>query len=134
MSTDIHDKIKSEVERRLAIARAATPGPWMAATHTGRKDGVSLVGATANRGTGRAVAVFADSNVYQRAADAEHAALHDPADAIRRYTHALAILDRHPLCSDDACAGGDCHRCAEFMPCDPITDLATSLGLETTDG
>lgn len=136
MSTDIHAKISAEVERRLAIARAATPGPWMAATHTGRKDGVSLVGATANRGTGRAVAVFADSNVYQRAADAEHAALHDPADSIRRYEYALKVLTRHAI--KPVWNGGDLlhYRCAfcgriESPACDDVADLAESLGIDT---
>lgn len=49
---------------------AATDGPWIAVTDTGRKDGVALVGAEADRGTGRAVAVLAGTN-GRRHADAE---------------------------------------------------------------
>lgn len=154
MSTDTHDKIRSEVERRLAIARAASPGPWMAATHTGRKDGVSLVGRIEDRGTGKAVAVFAGANVHQRANDAEHTALHDPADAIRRYAGITALLDemdkwRHRVVEDcwhtcpaateeregeTTCnpdAGDQCDCGLEYRRNALLALLAESLGIDT---
>lgn len=134
--SDIHDKIRSELERRLAIARAASPGPWMAATHTGRKDGVSLVGRVEDRGTGKAVAVFAGADVHQRANDAEHTALHDPADSIRRYEYAQKVLTRHA--TKAVWNGGDllhyrCDFCGriESPACDDVADLAESLGIDT---
>ncbi len=137
MSADLHDQIRAEVERRLGIARAASKGPWMAATHTGRKDGVSLIGRVEGRGTGgQAIAVFAASDVYQRAKDAAHAALHDPADAIRRYEYALKVLDRHD--TKPVWNGGDLlhYRCAfcGIAPhiCADVRDLATSLGIEVS--
>lgn len=90
--TTLHDQVKAEVQRRLALAKAATPGPWISASNTRRKDGVALVGAMANRGTGRAVAVLADIDVRQRHCDAAFIADHDPVDAIRRHEAALKVL------------------------------------------
>jgi hypothetical protein len=68
------DRPPLDLDAIRARADAATPGPWMHATHTGRKDGVSLVGQISKRGTGQAVAVLADSDVRQRAKDAEFVA------------------------------------------------------------
>lgn len=57
-----------------ARADAASKGPWISATDTGRKNGVSLIGATADRGTGKAIAVLAAPDVRQRAVDADFVA------------------------------------------------------------
>lgn len=138
MSTDIHDKIRSEVERRLAIARAADGHELF--------DGTGIVSMTSPNHPKRTVAL--PSHI------ATFAALHDPADAIRRYAHALKILeDHHPVARDGspAWASSDgrawCWTCTglegagKFLiaapsPCPPITDLAESLGIDTggTDG
>lgn len=72
------EQMRAAAQRLRTLAEAATPGPWMHATNTGRKDGISLVGAMANRGTGKAVAVFAEPDVRQRAADAAYVAAMHP--------------------------------------------------------
>jgi len=135
------------VERRLAIARAASPGPWSI-----DEDGdvLAVDGITTAQ-------VFALSGPQLRAT-AEYIALHDPVDAIRRYEHALAILDRHYIIHRDVgwlqLEDGELVEeyaelpvCVVCVPrhsnfgtnpvavgaCIEVRDLATSLGLETSD-
>ena len=142
MSTDLHDKIRSEVERRLAIARAATSGPWDYHTVHPFMDGR----VQARIGPQGKPKVLAD---VMHAVDMWHVAEHDPADAIRRYAHALKILDdHHPVARDGSSAWASsagrawCWTCtgleaagkfliAAEAPCPPITDLAESLGIDT---
>lgn len=106
MST-LHDRIRSEVERRLAIARAAEewhPSPWRYQIATLRLDAMV---------DGRGGYVFMFAHHYGTSSLC-CLATRPPArsaDAIRRYEYALNVLDRSDL-----------------------LDLATSLGLETTDG
>jgi len=115
---DIHDQIRAEAERRLAIAREAwlePPQTWYSV-----KD---LTDKHANGGAG-----LADF-------DAAHIALHDPADAVRRYEYALKVLDRHvryriPKGYEPA-GVLNCFRCNGLeWPCTEIADLAESLGIE----
>lgn len=75
MSLDL-DAIKARIE-------AASPGPWIAITDNGRKNGIGIVGEAAKRGTGQAIAVFASADSVQRNADAEFTA------AAREDMHAL---------------------------------------------
>jgi hypothetical protein len=49
------------------LCDAATPGPWTAITDNRRKTGIGIVGATADRGTGQAIAVFASTNGHRNA-------------------------------------------------------------------
>lgn len=123
---EIHDKIRAEVERRLAVAQAADayPSPWT---------NEELYGHVTDRsGAGIAYDVPGDHL-------GPHIALHDPADSIRRYEYALKVLARH------ATSQGQCDYCASLChsrsglgcddpdapaPCLEITDLATSLGIE----
>lgn len=143
----LHARLRAELERRLAVARAATPGPWMSASHTGRKDGIALVGRVEDRGTGRAVAVLSDADVHQRHRDAEHIALHDPADAIRRYEGELEVLERHapyPVSGGIGCdhctrlchsrSGLGCDSPDAPYPCDEIRSLTVRLGVSVDDG
>jgi hypothetical protein len=130
MSTDIHDKIRSELERRLAIARYAPRG---------QSDGVWSQ-PDAERTPGLIVDERGEVVTYDEgrpdAAQAAHIALHDPADAIRRYEYALKVLDRHKFNGDQPYGAGDECLCIDDWPCVEITDLAESLGIDTggTDG
>lgn len=124
---EIHDQIRIEVERRLAIAREAwlePPQTWYSV-----KD---LTDKHANGGAG-----LADF-------DAAHIALHDPADAIRRYEYTLRLLDtRHRPVVLRGGAGAKyykttlvCATCSppqfgeDAWPCPELVDLAESLGIE----
>lgn len=122
MSTDIHDKIRSEVGRRLAIARAATPGPWSGNDEViyDADSSSILVGPWGSIGDELLAYVLA----------------HDPADAIRRYEYAQKVLTRHA--TKPVWNGGDllhyrCDFCGriESAACDDVADLAESLGIDT---
>lgn len=126
---EIHDKIRTEVERRLALIHVQQPFPWR----------LNAEGDEVWADDDEMVAdAFALSSNQQRKT-AEFIALHDPADAIRRYEYALKVLDRH------ATDQGRCDYCASLChsrsglgcddpdapaPCLEITDLAASLGIE----
>lgn len=142
---DLHSRIATEIDRRLAVARAATPGPWERiwafSTHF-VVPGPGVEGFTAGVNVSRLKPT--------QQADAEHIALNDPADSIRRLEAASRVLNRH---RNDL---GDCTTCCDQVddedsdgnrysipstvswPCADILDLAASLGLDTegstTDG
>lgn len=108
--TTLHDRLRAELDRRLAVARAATPA-WanVGTVVEAGPDGVPFVG-----------------NDYV----VEHIALHDPADAIRRYLGELEVLQRHAPMS-----GGSCEQCwhgtpdDSTWPCPEIRSLASRLGV-----
>lgn len=151
----LHTRLRAEIDRRLAVARAANaakPGDWVAVTtHDGSSyDGLSRVIAvqmTADRTISRHVADGISDvpepvragfeDIEPEAADvAEHIALHDPADAIRRYEGELEVLERH---QSRAMALGQsapsvaqpklCWRCNVEYPCADLTSLAHRLGV-----
>ncbi len=74
--------------------------------------------------------------------DAAFIAEHDPADAQRRYSSALRVLERHRDCQHGGLHGHDtvpwCDICWTPHPCPDVVDLCASLGLDTegstTDG
>jgi hypothetical protein len=80
--TTLHDTLRAELDRRLAVARAATPGPW----------DLGIVYGTVITSAGRDTLAK-----FRILADAEFGELHDPADAIRRYTGELEVLERHAI-------------------------------------
>lgn len=143
---DLHSRIAVEIERRLAVARAATPGPWRhdpakqwhaPEDLAERRNGEEFVGA------GKptiAIAATGPADHSQSMMDADHIALHDPADAERRYSAALRVLNRHapaPRLTDplrgevDPWDLADCAHCDEALPCRDLRDLAASLGLSS---
>jgi hypothetical protein len=109
-------------------ADAATEGPWMSATHTGRKDGIALVGRTADRGTGNAVAVFAAPDVMQRKADADFtaAARIDVPALLAEVRHLRAQRDAVLALCDDM-AGGPERGQSGYAD-----DIRNALGLACT--
>jgi hypothetical protein len=124
--TDLHAQLKVEVERRLAVARNATHA-------TINRWAVDVAGPVASLAwLGPSHDVFT-SNWMQAA----HIALHDPADAIRRYTGELEVLERHAPTDRDAWRYGmTCNGCpnsAVEYPCPEIRSLASRLGVSLTD-
>src|SRR5438552_3806378 len=104
----LHDQLEAAIKERLAVAQAATAGPWISASNTGRKDGIALVGALASRGTGRAVAVLADADVRQRHLDAKHIAANGPDRIVRDCERDLKVLARHKPSHGDS---RECNHC-----------------------
>lgn len=115
--TDLHARLTAEIEHRLNIttdaAAAETTWPF-------RPYGPGAV------------------RLAPRERCIQHAALHDPADALRRYTHYQRILERHPrlyYCNNPDCKGF-CATCADGDDCpgacQEIRDLADALNIPHT--
>ncbi len=154
---DLHERLTAEVTRRLDVARAADaakPGPWRAiATHDGLGwTGFSRIVAEETTPDGGKTSRFVADKIYDSlevqessfadpepapAVVAVFAALHDPADSIRRYERALRVLERHVPDAEVWCSCGKrmC-GCGEHVswPCDEIADMVIEYGLEATDG
>lgn len=64
------DEPALDLDAIQARCDAATAGPWFAASHNKRKDGIALVGAFDEQGSGKAIAVLAGIQVRQRHRDA----------------------------------------------------------------
>jgi hypothetical protein len=104
--TTLHERIAAELARRTAVANAATPGPWT----TSGPDTIAEWSIYAlERGW---MVATAEVNDYPDSAfpklrggitgdeanrNAAHIALHDPADALRRYAGELQGLERHAI-------------------------------------
>lgn len=124
---DLHSTLRTEIERRLAVARAAEtfgPSPW----HYAERDGYVFC-------DGGAVAAYDVPGDFL----GPHIALHDPADAIRRYTRDLAVITRHQTRAQvyphvpGIVDPDHCWTCAKPSPCLELVDLAESLGIEVGD-
>ena len=122
--TTLHDRLKAELDRRLAVAKAAGGWTWMCeqphdfhALLWSRKPDEPKIAVT--HGTLNLSAPLRD-----------FVALHDPADAIRRYLGELEVLERHAPMS-----GGSCEQCwhgtpdDSTWPCPEIRSLASRLGV-----
>lgn len=139
---DLHSRIRTELDRRLAIARGAEPGPWEVGPTFGALDNRVYVRQAGDLVDSIGTCVFAGqvTNMPRFRATAAFIAAHNPSDAILRYTRDLAVLERHALSRSSAshafcapgCQGGDCSRCGSEYPCPDIHDLAESLGIPTT--
>ena len=127
---NLREQILAEIERREKVAKAAftigSSDPWRA-----------LYG-------DRVVAqVDGESTYYGIAKElweehAEHIALHDPADALRRYAHYRKVLERHAPVSIGEVDDPLCSGCRDYAghlgwPCVEIEDLAEALGLSTEE-
>lgn len=134
--TDLHAQIRAEVERRLAIARAAEPGPWEIGPTFGARDNrvyVRQVGDLIDS-IGTCVIAAQVPSMPRFRANASFIAEHHPDDAQRRYEYALKVLDMHQWRAPGVncgCDKGMC-SCGEHVPwpCDELIWLATSLGIE----
>jgi hypothetical protein len=127
--SDLHERLLAEVQRRLDVARGGGGRGlnWRVgvADQEGRveHDGEDIFPVVYDEG-------------YPTEDEACHIALHDPADAIRRYEADLRRLERHRpgvngrYCDDEACSGAARDGLIINWPCDEVRDLAASLGVE----
>ncbi|MFI2081441.1 DUF6221 family protein [Streptomyces rubiginosohelvolus] len=134
--TDLVARIAERIDHHEATARAATPGPWEAVVD--------------DHGRGRVDAsIWAESITYYvtekissggpHIADAEHIALNGPSVALVRCTNDRRTLARHAPHSMGGCTVCEaphwgfqvCNHChGRAWPCEDITDLASSYGVE----
>ena len=108
--TTLHDTLRAELDRRLAVARAAEPLNWSA------------------------FGVRTGTPSPNDSAWISFLLAHDPADAIRRYVGELEVLERHAPCACDLAAEHPhcrTHRCpaSEGHLCAEIRSLASRLGV-----
>lgn len=104
--SDLHARLRGVIEERLALAKAATPGPWYAEVDPEASPSVWV---------DRGAELGFDTD---RPEDAAFIAAHDPADAIRRHEAALRQLERH--WQDPECTVIDCLE---------VEELAASYGV-----
>lgn len=76
------EELRAAARHLREVAAECTPGPWMSAGSMSAgsnrmKNSIALIGATANRGTGKAIAVLA-GDPKTRGRDAQLLALFDP--------------------------------------------------------
>jgi hypothetical protein len=121
----LHERITAAVEKRLAVAQAATPGPWVYGGDLG------------------AVVVIHDrdslsSVASARMADAAFVAANDPARIIRDCRRDLKVLARHRPTADIEGRGPfyNCRWCSAPVPrhCAEIRDLAEAYEIGVDDG
>lgn len=142
MTTDLSTRILAELDRRTKAAEAASPGPW----RIDDEDDDTVVLAVDDEVAAQAYALSG----RQQRATAEHIALHDPADALRRYAAARRVLERHQpdnelpinakfwecvVCSVEIECNSDrvgTHYHTVLWPCPEILDLCASLGIEVS--
>lgn len=108
VSATLHARLRAAIEEKLAIARAATEGPWVE-EYSG-ETGPCVIPADAESTR----EFVARTQLYAAVADAKHIATHNPAWAIRQHEAALRVLERHHFveCSNVRCSdGGWCVGC-----------------------
>ena len=125
--SDLAARLRAVVEKRLAVARAATPGPWR----------MLMVGRL----------VMGDYETAMPRPNGIHIALNDPADVILACERDLAVLERHavidqrnwsvargdftePACVHCELTSNDGDPLFRDWPCDEIRDLATRYRVE----
>jgi len=127
----LHEHITAAVEKRLAVAQAATPGPWEydgnpSAVVVGGEDGRSLCASAYN---------WPDPVC---AANATFIAANDPARIIRDCRRDLKVLARHRPTADIEGRGPfyNCRWCSAPVPrhCAEIRDLAEAYEIGVDDG
>jgi hypothetical protein len=130
-TTDLHDALVAAVRAQLETAKAATPGPWIAADANAESDpSYSPFWTITNDAFHNPpadedepwLAVELHTGVE---ADARHIAANDPATVIRHCERDLRVLERHHGITFDTECGYD----GEVWPCLDITDLAAALGV-----
>lgn len=139
MTTDdtLHGRIEAELDRREAIAKAAVCEAWTVAERYGEVEVVTVARHARYVGDqspeAHSVVQAGDFHPAVNPTDAIHIALHDPADALRRYAAARRVLARHrPILWESLTGERRCARCGDTLDCPEIADMADSLGLSTT--
>jgi len=134
--TTLHDTLRAELDRRLAVARAATPGPWRVCAEGSEGSRIAPDYRDA-LGKSRFIGILNGRVQPEDGRNAAHIALHDPTDAIRRYTGELEVLERHAprrLVGEmrgwvDVKNPERCARCWADWPCVELMSLASRLGV-----
>jgi len=134
--TDLAARLRTVVEERLAVARAASGDPWVTGSSMGYQySRPGDVYAIAHNGTPARIAEGTrcgpDISAEQSAA---HIALNNPADVILACEHALWLLDQHRWVAPGVNCGCDQAMCScgEHVPwpCEDLQRLAKRYRVE----
>jgi hypothetical protein len=122
---DLHGWITQQIDRVEAVARAATPGPWITPDHD---DQPGMLEVRTAHEADIMIGYVADVAT----ADAHHIALHDPANVLRRCTADRKILEVHKPYGGRGYGGHACTGCGELnedWAVDHTNDCPTLLAL-----
>jgi ribosomal protein S18 acetylase RimI-like enzyme len=134
----LHDRIEAAVRERMAVAQAATPGPWaiwrdldfQGFYTVGDEAGVIAEGEVYIEGE-----VNPTAHVYVEP-DAEFIAANDPARILRDCAEDLGVLRRHRPCVGHCETVPEdshqvwCHRCSTGqLPCPEVLSLGRRCGI-----
>ena len=121
--------VLADLDKRIALAKAATPGPWAA-----NANGV-------HRPDGTCVATTHQETAESRRRDARHIASHDPSrmvavwEWLREQVRMHRPTERvHPNPGGPAWTEQVCAACGDWWNCRFVASLAASLGYETGGG
>lgn len=138
--SDLAERLKGVIEEKLAIARAATPGPW---TPYGKVLAATFNGCNCAGGQGwlphEPYCGDEPISADMRETDVAFIAAHDPAWAIRQHEAALRVLSIHrrmQFGGSDARRFGNefwCRNCRNVSgptwPCPSMALLADAYGV-----
>jgi len=98
----LHGRIETAIEQRLAVAQAATPGPWRVCAEG--SEGSRVAPATGTKREQSRFIGIANGRVQpEDGRNARHIAANDPARIIRDCTEDLAVLDEHAADDEGFC-------------------------------
>lgn len=125
---DLHTRLRSAIEERLALAQAATPGPWHQRSNDRLGDDDTEVCTRDQRTLVQVLLGDQDTREEfpQAAADARFIAANSPDWVIRACRADLARLERHRPQDLTFCEGGVCWACDKLppQPCPEVRSLA----------
>lgn len=138
--TDLHTRLVAAVHTRAAVARAATPGPWMWRLQNGRYKFALMSG---NWPHEHVVLPSAEPDYLPANHDASFMEANGPDVVLRQCEADLRRLERH---APETAVYYDVQVCAYcraedlgdavrvYWPCEDALDLAAALGVEVGDG
>jgi hypothetical protein len=123
--TTLHERIEAAVRERMAVAQAATPGPWSVDNHTYAETITAGDGYTEVIAGGR---WGGEASVFHSTEDAIHIAANDPARILRDCAEDLAALGRHrPDEHRQHCFA--CPSGIDWRKCPEVLSLARRYGI-----
>jgi len=128
----LHKRIETAVKLRLAVAQAATPGPWRVCAEG--SEGSRVAPATGTKREQSRFIGIANGRVQpEDGRNARHIAANDPARIIRDCTEDLFLLDLHSPGTDGCCKVDRAAAYAVVWPCTVALSLARRYDIPQED-
>ena len=123
--TTLHERIEAAVRERMAVAQAATPGPWSVDDHTYAETIYAGDDHTAVIAGGR---WGGEASVFHSTEDAIHIAANDPARILRDCERDLKVLERHAPAYEIP-GRWVCRSRCKPVPCPELVEMAEAYGI-----